>query len=197
MSFVLGLTGSIGMGKSTTADMFAQAGVPVWDADATVRDLYSAGGAAAVLIAQYYPEVIVDGAVSRQKLRDVIAKNPKILDHIQALVHPLVAQSRAVFIEQATDPIVLLDIPLLFENGTEDDCDAIVVVSVSPDVQKQRVLARGGMTEADFELILSRQMPDSEKRAKARWVIETLTLEDARQSVGNILTEIKREQSNA
>lgn len=197
MTFVIGLTGSIGMGKSTTAQMFADAGVPVWDADATVRKLYEKGGGAALAIAKHYPTAMTDGDVSRSKLRDMIAADPAVLDHVQNLVHPLVANARSAFLANATAPIVLLDIPLLFEIGADADCDGVVVVSVPPEVQRQRVLERGEMSEADFELILSRQMPDGEKRSRARWVIETLTLDAARQSVANILSEIQQELPNA
>ncbi|MDB4213533.1 dephospho-CoA kinase [Octadecabacter sp.] len=197
MTFVLGLTGSIGMGKSTTAQMFSDAGVSVWDADATVRRLYKKGGAAAALVEQYYPHVIEGGAVSRSKLRAVIAADLKVLDHLQTLVHPIVAQDRAAFLSTATAPIVLLDIPLLFEIGADADCDGVVVVSAPTDVQRQRVLARGEMSEADFDMILSRQMPDAEKRSRARWLIETVTLDHARQSVANIVAEIEQELSNA
>lgn len=197
MTFVIGLTGSIGMGKSTTAAMFAQMGVPVWDADAAVRKLYSKDGAAAELLAQHYPDAMVDGAVSRDDLRRLIAADPSVLDHVQSLVHPLVAQDRADFLRDASAPIVLLDIPLLFETGTDAQCDGIAVVSVSAEVQKQRVMDRGEMSEADFEMILSRQMPDAEKRSKARWVIETQTLDAARQSVANIIAEIEKDLADA
>ena len=197
MSFVLGLTGSIGMGKSTTAAMFAEEGVPVWDADAAVRRLYDAGGAAAKVIAGHYPEAIEQGAVSRGKLRALIADDPKILDHIQSLVHPLVAQDRAAFLNAATAPVVLLDIPLLYEVGADAECDGVAVVSVPADVQRQRVLDRGEMTEAEFQLILSRQMPDAEKRSRADWVIETLTLDAARQSVKEILHQIRQGMADA
>lgn len=197
MTFVLGLTGSIGMGKSTTAQMFAQEGIPVWDADATVRKLYEKGGAAAELIAKQYPAVMEDGHVSRARLRDLIAQDPVVLDRLQALVHPLVAKDRAAFLDSATNAIVLLDIPLLFETGTDKDCNGIVVVTAPAAVQKQRVLDRGEMSEADFQMILSRQMPDAEKRARARWVIETLTLDGARQSVKDIIAEIEGDLADA
>lgn len=197
MTFVLGLTGSIGMGKSTTAQMFAEEGVPVWDADAVVRKLYGAGGAAAAIVAEHYPEVMERGAVSREKLRGLIAGDPTILDHIQKIVHPLVAADRAEFLSNTGEPIVLIDIPLLFETGTDDLCDGIAVVSTSAEEQRERVLGRGEMSEADFELILSRQIPDAEKRARARWVILTQTLDGARQSVKDILAEISKELSDA
>lgn len=197
MTFVLGLTGSIGMGKSTTSQMFADEGVPVWDADATVRRLYAPDGEAAALVAEHYPDVMEDCAVSRAKLRDLIAKDPRVLDQLQALVHPLVAKNRAEFLAGSVAPVVLLDVPLLFETGADGDCDAVVVVSAPADVQRERVLARGEMSEVDFEIILERQLPDAEKRARARWVIPTLTLDVARAHVKDILSEITSEQRNA
>jgi dephospho-CoA kinase len=197
MTFVLGLTGSIGMGKSTTAQMFADEGVPIWDADAVVRKLYGAGGSAADAVAKHYPEAIENGAVSREKLRALIATNPAILDKIQKIVHPLVSADRTEFLENAVAPIVVLDIPLLFETGTDSLCDAIAVVSTTVEEQRERVLGRGEMSEADFELILSRQMPDAEKRARARWVILTQTLDGARRSVKDILAEIAKELPDA
>ena len=197
MTFVIGLTGSIGMGKSTTAQMFADEGIPVWDADATVRDLYGPNGAASTVIASHYPTAMDGASVSRSKLRELIATDPEVLDQIQSLVHPLVAASRVDFLTTTSAPIVLLDIPLLFETGADDNCDAVVVVSVSSELQKARVLARSEMSEADLKIILSRQMPDKEKRDRARWVVQTRTLDEARQSVKDILAEIKRELANA
>jgi dephospho-CoA kinase len=197
MTYVLGLTGSIGMGKSMTAQMFADHGVPIWDADAVVRKLYAKGGIGATLIAQHYPDVIEDGAVSRVKLRELIKTNPKVLDQIQTFVHPLVAADRAAFLTDSTAKVVLLDIPLLFEMGTDDLCDAIAVVSVSADIQKCRVLDRGEMTEIDFNLILARQLPDAQKRSKARWVISTLTLDLAQSHVKVILEDIDKDLANA
>ena len=197
MTFVIGLTGSIGMGKSTTAAMFADAGVPVWDADATVRRLYQKGGAAVEVVRQHFPDVMEQGGVSRAKLRDMIAADPSVLDRLQDLVHPLVEADRAGFLASAVAPIVVLDIPLLFEIGADSQCDGIAVVSAPADVQKERVLARGEMSEADFEMILSRQMPDAEKRAKATWVIPTLTLDDARAAVASILDDIKEGLNDA
>ncbi|SMX41197.1 dephospho-CoA kinase [Octadecabacter ascidiaceicola] len=197
MTFVLGLTGSIGMGKSTTAQMFADEGVSVWDADAVVRELYDVGGKAADIVAQHYPDAMENGAVSREKLRGLIADDPAVLDHLQKIVHPLVGANRAEFLATAEAPVVLLDIPLLFETGTDNLCDGIAVVSVSAEEQRARVLERGEMSEADFELILSRQMPDAEKRVRARWVILTQTLDAARQSVKDILAEIAKELPDA
>lgn len=197
MTYVLGLTGSIGMGKSTTAAMFAECGVPVWDADASVSRLYSVGGVAAVALAQILPDAMKNGAVSKDRLRALIAADPAILDRVQAVVHPLVAADRRAFLDAATADIVLLDIPLLFETGADAICDAVVVVSVPPDVQRARVLDRGTMTPAQFDMILSRQIPDAEKRARANWVIETLTLDSAREAVKQVLADIRKDRAHA
>jgi len=198
MTFVLGLTGSIGMGKSTTAQMFVDEGIPLWDADAAVRELYAPNGRAAKVVMKHYPEAMEGDAVSRPKLRGLIAEDPKVLDHLQSLVHPLVAAHRQNFLSVSNAAsIVVLDIPLLFEIGANADCDGVVVVTAPKDVQRSRVLSRGEMSEQDFELILRRQIPDSEKRAKATWVIETLTLEAARASVRQILNDVETGLSNA
>lgn len=197
MTYVLGLTGSIGMGKSTTAAMFEAEGVPMWDADAAVRRLYAKDGAATEQISQHYPDAIEDGAVCKSKLRDMITANPAMLDHVQTLVHPLVAQDRATFLKNSTAPIVLFDMPLLFEIGADRACDGVVVVTAPPDVQRSRVLERGEMSEADFDIILARQMPDAEKRNEADWVIETLDLETARKAVHGVLADIRGTLKNA
>lgn len=189
MSYCLGLTGSIGMGKTTTAAMFAAHGIPVWDADETVHRLYR--GAAVAPMAAAFPQSIQDGMVSRDHLRDMITANPRILDQIQNIVHPLIAADRAQFITTATAPIILLDLPLLYEIGGEQICDGVVVVSAPADVQRARVLARGQMTEAQFEMILARQIPDADKRARADWVIETTSLDLAKQQVIDIISEIR------
>jgi len=193
MSFRLGLTGSIGMGKSTTARMFADAGLPVWDADAAVHRLYSPGEAGARALARLFPDVMdADGSVKRDRLRDLIRADKTVLDRVNAVIHPLVAADRAAFIAaQAADPIVLLDIPLLFEIGAERDCDAVVVVSAPAEVQRARVLERG-LSVAEFETILARQLPDAEKRARADYVIPTTSLETARAAVKDVLTDIQR-----
>ena len=196
MTYRLGLTGSIGMGKSTTAAIFANLGIPVWDADATVHALYAPDGQATRAIAKLFPDVIENAAVSRPILRTKIAADATVLDTIQSLVHPLVAANRLAFLATTTAEIVLLDIPLLFETGADSLCDGIVVVSAPPEIQRQRVLDRG-MTEAEFNLILARQLPDAEKRARATWVIETLTLDSATQAVKNILKEIRQRQAHA
>ena len=197
MTFVIGLTGSIGMGKSTTAQMFADEGVPVWDADQTVRSLYAIGGAAVQPIKDAWPTTVIDGAVDKGALRRLIADDPKVLNQINGIVHPLVAKDRAKFLENHPDEVVLLDVPLLFETGLNTHCDHVVVVSVPADVQKERVLARGTMTEDEFALILSQQIPDEEKRSKAGTVISTMTMDEARQSVRDLLKQIQQEQQNA
>ncbi|MEY1557104.1 dephospho-CoA kinase [Yoonia sp. R2331] len=191
MSFVLGLTGSIGMGKSTTAQMFAEAGVPVWDADAAVHQLYAPGGAAVEVVAELFPDAIDDDQVSRPKLRQRIVDDPKALDRLQDKVHPLVARDRAAFLAAQAADIVLLDIPLLFESGAEGLCDAIVVVSVDAQTQKARVMGRGEMTEAAFNMIRDRQMPDADKRARADYIIQTDTMDGARQAVQSIIADIR------
>jgi dephospho-CoA kinase len=197
MTFKLGLTGSIGMGKSTTAEMFAGEGVPVWDADAAVHRLYAPGGAAVGPVGRVFPQAIVGDAVSRDKLKSIISANPDALRRIEEIVHPLVAQDRADFLSKHDTDIVLFDIPLLFETGANTWLDAVVVVTAPADIQKARVLERDGMTTEQFDLILARQMPDEEKRQKADYIIVTLTLDAARNDVRRILAEIRGAKTNA
>lgn len=193
--FLLGLTGSVGMGKSTTAAMFAEAGVPVWDADRTVHELYAKGGAAVAPIAAVFPDAIVEGAVDRGVLKKILAADPGALSRLEAIVHPLTTASRETFIADHADAdLILLDIPLLFETGADAVCDATLVVSAPPEIQRARVLERPGMTEAQLDFILARQMPDAEKRARARYVIETLNLEDTRRDVRNLIAKIRGER---
>ncbi|WP_323040241.1 dephospho-CoA kinase [Gemmobacter sp.] len=195
--YILGLTGGIGMGKSTTAQMFAAEGVPVWDADSTVHRLYSAGGAAVAPLSQAFPEALVDGAIDRGRLKACIAADPAALKRIESIVHPLVGQDRVDFLARTDADIVLLDIPLLFEGTSASLCDGVAVVSVPADVQRARVLARGTMTAADLDRILANQMPDAEKRARATWVIDTSTLDGARAKVRAILSQIRETLSHA
>ena len=197
MSVVLGLTGSIGMGKSTTAQMFVDEGCALWDADAAVHRLYAAGGAAVAPLGQLWPQVIQKGAVSRPALKQVIAADPTALGRIEQIVHPLVAEDRRAFLAGTQADIIVLDIPLLFEGGSDRAMDAVVVVSVAPEEQKARVLARGTMSEAQFEMIRAKQMPDAEKRARADYVVITDTLDHARAQVRAIVSEVRSKVKNA
>lgn len=197
MTFRLGLTGSIGMGKSTTAEMFVQAGCALWDADAAVHKLYGPGGAAVAPIAAIWPEAVSGGAVSRDVLKEVIARDPEALERLESIVHPLVAQDRAHFAAATAAEIAVYDIPLLFENGTEAQMDAVACVFVAPEVQEARVLARGTMSEAQFRQILAKQMPIEEKLARADFRIETDTLEHARAQVNNVLKAIRYRTDHA
>ena len=198
MSVILGLTGSIGMGKSTTAAMFRDAGIPVWDADATVHDLYSAGGSGVAPITALCPEAARDDAIDRTALRAWIARDPTALKQIEAAIHPLVAASRAAFLARNTHaPLVVLDVPLLFETGAESLCDATLVVSAPPEVQRARVLERPGISAEHFEALLSKQMPDSEKRARATHVIETISLDQTRAQVLALISKLGNGGSHA
>lgn len=189
--FLIGLTGSIGMGKSTTAAMFAGLGVPVWDADNAVHRLYGVGGAAVAQIKALYPEAVIDGVVDRDVLKQWISTDVSALGQIEQVVHPLVGADRAAFIAHTTADLVLLDIPLLFETGGDTRMDAVVVVTAPPDVQRARVLERAAMTPAQFEIILAKQLPDVQKRQRADYVIETTSLEHAKSQVQTILEQIK------
>ena len=188
---VVGLTGSIGMGKSTTARLFAEAGAAVWDADAAVHRLYGPGGAGARAVAALAPGAVADGAVDRAALRRAVLADPGLLARVEAAVHPLVAQDRAAFLARARAEgarVALCDIPLLFETGGEADMDAVVVVTAPPEVQAERVLARPGMTREAFDAILARQTPDAEKRTRANFVIDTgRGIEDARAQVQAVM----------
>jgi dephospho-CoA kinase len=197
MSFLIGLTGSIGMGKSTTARLFAEAGCAVWDADAAVHRLYAKGGAAVAPMAQAFPEAVIDGAVSRDVLKAIIARDATALRRIEQIVHPLVGQDRARFIEAAEADIIVLDIPLLFETGGEARVDATVCVTVDADTQRARVLARGTMSEEQFATILAKQMPDADKRARADYVIVTDTPEHAAAQVRDVLADIRKRMTHA
>ena len=190
---VLGLTGSIGMGKSTTAAMFRDEGVPVHDADAAVHELYR--GTAVAPVEAAFSGVTRDGVIDRDRLRTRVLGDAEALRRLEGIVHPLVRAARDAFLAEARaggESLVVLDIPLLFEIDAERDCDRVVVVSASEAVQKARVLARPGMTEPQFSAILAKQVPDAEKRRRADWVIDTGSgLDAARDSVRRIVAEAR------
>ncbi len=192
---ILGLTGSIGMGKSTTSKMFQDEGVPVYDSDAAVHALYAAGGAAVEPVETAFPGVVVNGAIDRAKLSARVVGDPEALAKLETIVHPLVGAHRIGFFEKAKAEgydIVVLDVPLLFETGGEKRVDKVVVVSAPAEVQRERVLARPEMTPEKFEAILARQTPDAEKRARADFVIDTgQGLDHARQQVRDLLTLLR------
>jgi dephospho-CoA kinase len=173
MTFVLGLTGSIGMGKSATADLFRRLGVPVHDADATVHRLYR--GRAAPLIAKTFPGAVTDGAVDRARLGAAVLNDPERMKQLEAIVHPLVREKEEAFLKRvsALSPVAVLDIPLLFETGGETRCDAVLVVTAPAAVQRARVMARPDMTEAKFHAILAKQMRDEDKRVRAHFLVDT------------------------
>jgi len=197
-AFRLGLTGSIGMGKSTTARLFQAEGIAVWDADAVVHRLYGPYGGAVAPIAALWPQARdEEGAISRSVLKEIIATDPSALAKIEAIVHPLVAADRARFLENNQKDIVVLDIPLLFEKGTEADLDAVLLVTAPAPLQRARVLARSGMTEAQFEAILARQMPDREKRARADHIIETLDEQAAEAAVVALIRYLRKQHRHA
>jgi dephospho-CoA kinase len=189
----VGLTGSIGMGKSTTADMFRAEGMEVLDSDRLVHELYK--GPAAAEIEKAFPGVVIDGAVDRQRLAARVLNDAAALKRLEDIVHPMVWAARDALVEERRDKgdsIVVFDIPLLFETGAEKDFDAIVVVTASEDVQKARVLAREGMTAEKFVSILAKQTPDFEKRGRADFVVHTdKGLDAAREEVRNILKALK------
>jgi dephospho-CoA kinase len=192
---VIGLTGSIGMGKSTTATLFAECGAPIYDADAEVRRLYARGGQAVAPIEAAFPGVSVDGAVDRALLGDRVLGNPAALERLNAIVWPLMGEARAAFFRNAAQSgadIVVLDIPLLLETGGEKNVDAVVVVTAPTELQRQRVLARAGMNEAKLQAILAAQMPDADKRDRAHFVVDTSAgLAGAREQVKAILEALR------
>ncbi len=193
MSYVLGLTGSIGMGKSTTAGYFREIGVLVWDADAVVHTLYSKGNAGARAIADIIPGAIKNGAVDRGALRQAILADTDLLQKIEAAIHPLVSDHRAGFLENHADAdLILCDIPLLFETGADEWLDGVLVVTTTPEIQRERVLARPDMSVAMFENILAKQTPDAEKRQRADFIIDTgKGLDHARQAVVSLAKQLQ------
>ncbi|HEY2178878.1 MAG TPA: dephospho-CoA kinase [Caulobacteraceae bacterium] len=192
---VIGLTGSVGMGKSTTAAMFAAAGAPVYDADAEVRRLYAPGGAAVAPVEAAFPGVAVDGAIDRGRLGERVLGDPAALARLNAIVHPLMGEARAEFFARARAagaPVVVLDIPLLFETGGARNVDKVVVASAPAAIQRARVMARPGMTKAKFAALLAAQKPDAEKRARADFVVDTgAGFEAAREQVEAILAALR------
>ena len=188
---VLGLTGSIGMGKSTTAKLFAEAGVPVYDADATVHLLYE--GEAAPAIEAAFPGTTVDGKVDRTRLSACVVHDPAAIKRLEQIVHPMLGASRRKFLqdaEQSGAPVAVVDVPLLYETGGEKRVDAVVVVTTSPEIQHERILTRDNMTAEKLEAILARQMPDAEKRKRADFVVDTSHgLDPVRARIRDILAE--------
>ena len=186
---VLGLTGSIGMGKSTTAKLFAEAGVPVYDADATVHKIYE--GEAAPLIEAAFPGTTADGKVDRQKLSARVVHDPDAMKQLETVVHPLLRSHHQKFLDDAERsgaPVAVVDVPLLYETGGEKRVDAVVVVTTSPEIQRERILARPNMDAAKLDAILARQLPDAEKRQRADFVVDTSQgLDPVRASIRDIL----------
>ena len=197
---LLGLTGSIGMGKSTTAAMFLKRGIPVWDADSTVHKLYAKNGAAVKFFNQEIPSAVLNGEVSRVILKKLIKEDINNLKKIEQIVHPLVAKDRLTFIENSKKynaPLIVLDIPLLFETGFYKLVDYIAVVTVDYTTQKQRVLDRESMTEEMFTQILDKQVSNEEKKRKADFIIPTETIEAAESKVQEIIAQLERQVGNA
>ncbi|MFK3778747.1 dephospho-CoA kinase [Agrobacterium sp. NPDC089420] len=192
---VIGLTGSIGMGKTTTAKLFAEEGIPVLDSDEIVHGLYRAEAVA--LIEAAFPGTTVSGTVDRQKLGDALRKNPANFTRLEAIVHPLVRKRQEAFLAEAEKDgrqFAVLDIPLLFETAAESRVDKVVVVSCAPEIQRERVLSRPGMTQEKFEMILARQMPDAEKRRRADFIVDSGNgVEAARDQVKGILQKLAAE----
>ena len=191
---LVGLTGSIGMGKSKSAELFEAEGLPVYDADASVHALYEKGGAAVAPLSEHFPEAIKDGAVDRTILGKLVLHDGEMLQKLESIVHPLAGKMQKDFLETqeaAGKKAVILDIPLLLEKKAEGLVDVVVVVSTAPEVQKQRVLDRPGMTEEKFHSILSKQMPDAEKREKADFVVDsTISVADAHRQIRDIISRL-------
>lgn len=196
---IIGLTGSIGMGKSATTDLLEAEGIPVFDSDACVHELYAVGGGAVEPVGKAFPGSVIDGAVDRARLSELLAEDPSGFKRLEAIVHPLVSQARDGFLQQAAAAgswAVVFDIPLLFETGADKLVDSILVVHAPDAVRRKRVLQRPGMTAEKLEQIIARQMPDAEKLKRADYAIETSGgLEDAREQVRNMLQDLKSQSS--
>lgn len=197
MTFLLGLTGSIGMGKSTTATLFAKKGCAIWDADSTVHKAYSVGGLAVPQISKLFPEAISSGAVDRKKLKEILSEKPKLLSELEDIIHPLVKQDRDSFIATNTSRILVFDIPLLFELSSQTDFDAVACVATSQKLQESRVLSRPGMTKRHLEIITSRQLPSTDKCARSDYVIDTTSMESAEICVKDVVSDIEKRIINA
>jgi dephospho-CoA kinase len=197
--FILCLTGSLGMGKSRTATFFAEAGVPVHDSDAVVHALYE--GEAVALIEQAFPGATAGGKVDRAKLAAMVLGDAAALARLEAVVHPLVSQARDRFLAEARAqgaPVVVLDVPLLFETGGQRGCDAVVVVSAPPETQRQRAFERPGMTEEKFAALIAKQMSDAEKRRRADFIVDSSqSFDHARAQVRDILRDVARMRGGA
>lgn len=192
---IIGLTGSIGMGKSATAELISAAGIPVFDSDACVHSLYAKGGKAVAPIADAFPGVVVDGAIDRQRLSDALHQESSGFARLEAIVHPLVLEEREAFLHKAHQSgadLVVFDIPLLFETGADEHVDHVLVVYAPDELRRERVMQRPGMTQAKLDAIIARQLDDSSKLARADYRIETSGgLEDARQQLDVILKSIR------
>ena len=197
MSYLLGLTGSIGMGKSTTAALFAARGCLIWDADLAVHRAYNEGGDGVAEIRKIAITAVDSNSVNRDKLRTLILEDPTLLAKIEAIIHPIVQKDRQAFIASNPGSILVFDIPLLFELNSESDFDAVACVLSTFEMQKTRVMARPGMTRTHLEMIISKQMPAADKAARANYIINTATKDIARAAVDSIIKDIKRKVENA
>tara|TARA_B110000971_G_C19906510_1_gene452515 strand:+ start:156 stop:749 length:594 start_codon:yes stop_codon:yes gene_type:complete len=197
MSYLLGLTGSIGMGKSTTAALFAARGCLIWDADLAVHRAYNEGGDGVAEIRKIAITAVDSNSVNRDKLRTLILEDPTLLAKIEAIIHPIVQKDRQAFIASNPGTILVFDIPLLFELNSEADFDAVACVLSTFEMQKTRVMARPGMTRTHLEMIISKQLPAADKAARANYIINTATKDIARAAVDSIIKDIKRKLENA
>jgi len=192
---IIGLTGSIGMGKSTTAAMFREAGIPVYDADAAVHAAYAVGGVAVGPVGEAFPGTVSEGRVDRESLRQQVLGNPDAMAKLNSIVHPLIGKSRADAFAAATASgadMIVLDVPLIYETGGDKNMDAVIVVSAPPEMQRERVLAREGMSPERLDAILAQQVPDAEKRKRADYVIDTgKGLEAARAQVTEVISALR------
>ena len=197
MSYLLGLTGSIGMGKSTTAALFAARGCLIWDADLAVHRAYNEGGDGVAEIKKIAITAVDSNNVNRDKLRTLILEDPTLLAKIEAIIHPIVQKDRQAFIASNPGSILVFDIPLLFELNSESDFDAVACVLSTFEMQKTRVMARPGMTRTHLEMIIGKQLPAADKAARANYIINTATKDIARAAVDSIIKDIKRKLENA